>query len=605
MRSYLRFDITGLNGAGIQSAILKIYANSSSNKGFDVRRVEDKDWAEGKIAYKNAPKTQGVIAKSRGFEEGKWISVDITKAVEGEGLLSLALVSPDETQTNLAARESGDHSPQLVVVPGSAVVNPTPTQPAAPVPTATATQPPANPEPTQPAPSPDPTQPAPSPEPTQPSPQPTQPAPQPTATAPVAQPTAQPTAPTATAQAPQPTATVPAPQPTATVPPPQPTATQPPAPQPTATVPAPQPTATQPAPPPPSNLSVVNLTKGPELIYMGSNTWMKIFWQWNANTSFRVDWGTSAAYGSSSPDLNAYDPTNHLYAYIISDLTPGTKYFYRVVVGNQYAGGTFITAPDASASSVKFVSYGDTRSNPGTHNAVAGQVVKLFQSDPGYQTLNIFEGDLVTNGDSDSAWTSEYFAPSFTNIRTELANISDLPVIGNHEGSGGLFTRYFPMPFRGARYWSFDYGPMHVVMLDQYTGYSAGSAQYNWVKSDLAATTKKWKIVAFHEPGWSANGGHGNNTTVQNVYQPLFEQYKVAMVLAGHNHYYARAMVNGIQPHRGHRRSAPLRPAGGQPNIVKTYSGNGYAKFEINGNTLTGSFISSSGSTIDTFAVIR
>ena len=57
--------------------------------------------------------------------------MDITKAVKGEGLLSLALVSPDETQTNLAARESGDHSPQLVVVPGSAVVIPTPTQPAA------------------------------------------------------------------------------------------------------------------------------------------------------------------------------------------------------------------------------------------------------------------------------------------------------------------------------------------------------------------------------------------------------------------------------------------------------------------------------------------
>jgi hypothetical protein len=369
----------------------------------------------------------------------------------------------------------------------------------------------------------------------------------------------------------------------------------------TATATKPVSTATQ-----SSNLTLVSLTKGPDLIYSGNNTQMKIFWQWTANTTFRLDWGTSNTYGSSSPAISANNTTYHLYAYTLSGLTPATKYFYRVVVGSQYSAGTFLAAPASSATALNFVSYGDDRSNPTTHDAVAGQVVSLFQSTPSYQTINLALGDLVASGDTDSTWTSEFFDPKFTHIRTELANISDLSVIGNHEGSGGLFARYFPMPFVAGRYWSFDYGPMHVVMMDSYTSYSSGSAQYNWVKSNLAATSKKWIVVVFHEPGWSANGGHANNTTMQTVYEPLFEQYHVALTLSGHNHYYARAMVNGIPELTVGTGGAPLySPASSQANIVKTYKGNGYAKFSISGTTLTGWFIASNGSTMDTFTVTR
>ncbi len=356
----------------------------------------------------------------------------------------------------------------------------------------------------------------------------------------------------------------------------------------------------------PSVLTRVSFTKGPDLIYSGNNTAMKIFWQWTANDNFSVDWGTSAAYGSSSAAINTYDSTNHLYSYTITGLTPGTKYYYRVVTGSQYSDGTFLAAPAASATALNFTSFGDDRSNPSEHNTVSGQVVNLFKSDPSYQTLNLSVGDLVSNGDSDSTWTTEMFAPTLTNIRTELANISDLSVMGNHEGSGGLFVRYFPMPFVAGRYWSFDYGPMHVIMMDQYTSYGSGSAEYNWLKSDLAGTSKKWKVIVLHEPGWSANGGHADNTTIQSVYEPLFEQYNVALVLGGHNHYYARAMVNGIPELTVGTGGAPLyTPASGQANIVKTYEGYGYAKFSISGSTLTGWFISASGSTIDTFSVTR
>ena len=41
--------------------------------------------------------------------------------------------------------------------------------------------------------------------------------------------------------------------------------------------------------------------------------------------------------------------------------------------------------------------------------------------------------------------------------------------MGNHEGPATLFVKYFPYPFVGGRYWSFDYGPIHVTVVDHPT----------------------------------------------------------------------------------------------------------------------------------------
>jgi hypothetical protein len=113
-------------------------------------------------------------------------------------------------------------------------------------------------------------------------------------------------------------------------------------------------------------------------------------------------------------------------------------------------------------------------------------------------------------------------------------------------------------------------------------------------------------MVVFHEPGWSAGGGHANNTTVQNDLQPLFAQYGVAIIFAGHNHYYARASVNGVTHLTMGGGGAPLySPASGQPNIVKTYKGYSFGEFTISGSTLTAKILSSSGATVDSFTITK
>jgi hypothetical protein len=147
---------------------------------------------------------------------------------------------------------------------------------------------------------------------------------------------------------------------------------------------------------------------------------------------------------------------------------------------------------------------------------------------------------------------------------------------------------------------------MHVALLDQYTAYSAGAAQYNWLRSDLAAATKAWKFVVLHEPGWSAGGGHENNVTVQTDLQPLFKQYGVSIVFGGHNHYYARAAVDGVTHLTLGGGGAPLNvPQPGYPNIVATSPSYSFGQFSVAGDTLTAKIVDSSGAVIDSFTITR
>jgi hypothetical protein len=349
----------------------------------------------------------------------------------------------------------------------------------------------------------------------------------------------------------------------------------------------------------------LTLPKGPTLIYTGSDSAMRIFWQWTEGTIFRVEWWTDGAAILGSADVAEYDPDNHLYAYDISGLQPGTRYAYRVALNLSAAEGSFRTAPGPDAVNLKFVSYGDTRTYPERHDAVAGQVTQLYQADLDYQTFNLFVGDFVTAGDAEDDWKTEFFDPALTQIRSLIANMVFLSAMGNHEGGGALFLRYFPLPYTRARYGSFDYGPAHITILDQYVAFGPGSNQYAWLEQDLAASTKKWKLIVLHEPAWSAGGGHDNNAEAQAL-QPLFERSGVAIVLGGHNHYYARAEVNGVLHLTVGTGGAPTyTPIKSMPYILATYAGTGYTQFEIQGSQLHGWFVAADGTVKDEFWVER
>ena len=114
MRSYLRFEVTGLTGSVIR-ARLRLFANTSHSVGYDARVVADNSWDEGTIIYNNAPTVGSVVASSGSFTSGTWTEVEVTLLIGGNGTVSLAFTTAHTTAMNLASRESGGNAPQLII----------------------------------------------------------------------------------------------------------------------------------------------------------------------------------------------------------------------------------------------------------------------------------------------------------------------------------------------------------------------------------------------------------------------------------------------------------------------------------------------------------
>ena len=349
------------------------------------------------------------------------------------------------------------------------------------------------------------------------------------------------------------------------------------------------------------------MLKQPYLIYPGSPSQMEVLWQLTAAATSTIEWGTDTSCATGTAPSDEYG-AEHQHAYTIGGLAPSTRYFYRVTTDGVRYAGSFTSAPAPGAQQLKFLAYGDTRTLAPTHNALAAKMIATFVADPAYQTMSLFMGDFVSSGNSETYWTTEFFSAEYTNIRALLASLPLQATMGNHENAVPvLYTKYYPYPWVADRYWSFDYGPVHVTVIDQYTPYGAGSPQLEWVAADLAASTKTWKFVLLHEPGWSSGSGHANNLAVQTLIEPLCEQYGVSIVFAGHNHNYCRAVVNGVEHVTTGGGGAPLEtPLAGQPNVVASAKVNHFCKIAIDGGVLSFQAIhGGTGAVLDSFTLVR
>ncbi|MCX6165876.1 MAG: T9SS type A sorting domain-containing protein [Ignavibacteriae bacterium] len=119
--------------------------------------------------------------------------------------------------------------------------------------------------------------------------------------------------------------------------------------------------------------------------------------------------------------------------------------------------------------------------------------------------------------------------------------------VGNHEGwlqNTMAFTQ--DSRYSGTEgYYSFDYGFMHVLAINNEVNCDSGSAQYNFAYNDLATTTKPWKIVIYHKPAYCC-AGEGENTHMKNFSRNIFVPLHVDMVFNGHSHFYQHNLVSGL-----------------------------------------------------------
>jgi hypothetical protein len=155
------------------------------------------------------------------------------------------------------------------------------------------------------------------------------------------------------------------------------------------------------------------------------------------------------------------------------------------------------------------------------------------------------EGELVMAGDL--AYMSgsmqdflRCFDPSYGQFRNRWR-----PVPGNHEygtpGAAGYFQYFGPAASHGGRsYYSFMSGDWLVLMLDSssHGGIGIGSAQFEFVRSQLRANPTRCAMAVWHHPLFTS-GPNGPNVFMRDIWGLLYE-HGADVVVAGHDHLYER-----------------------------------------------------------------
>ena len=389
------------------------------------------------------------------------------------------------------------------------------------------------------------------------------------------------------------------------------------------------------------------IRKKPYLIYGGNNTSMTVLWQtYQTPASSTIEWGTTTSYGKGPAVVHekGSSANQHQFEYTIARLTPGTKYYYRVTNDTFSHTGSFTAAPPSSQTTLSFYGYGDTRpvylDTPVDHNTVLTALLSDMNSDPANrQTLLVHMGDYVWNGLNEFLWDLQMFnqEPAYDGMRDTFASLPLMGVLGNHEGYdayaepkvvmnyeniGSIFRKYYPYkyPRNNRFYHSFDYGPVHFVIIDTWsyqgatnTQQTIDNAQVNWLKQDLKASRKPWKIAMLHTPIWECLQGV---PAMQDQLTPILKAGGVHLVLQGHHHYYSRAQTDG--PYTGmtyitlggggaalDNQMACVQETNKVWPTFPVWQAFHFARFDISGNTLTGTVIdpSAPSTPIDTFQI--
>lgn len=187
--------------------------------------------------------------------------------------------------------------------------------------------------------------------------------------------------------------------------------------------------------------------------------------------------------------------------------------------------------------SVKFGVIGDTGTGGREQYDIA---LRLAQSHAGFPfEFVIMLGDNLYGSEGPSAYVSKFERPYKPLLD---AGVLFYATLGNHDEPTQRF--YKPFNMDGKRYYTFRKDDVEFFVLD--STYVTPD-QVQWLKDALARSDADWKIPYMHHPMYSSGEKHGSETDLQTLVEPLFVQYGVSVVFAGHEHFYERLRPqNGI-----------------------------------------------------------
>lgn len=224
------------------------------------------------------------------------------------------------------------------------------------------------------------------------------------------------------------------------------------------------------------------------------------------------------------------------YEATLQGLAPGAGYVYRVGREGAWSEPASFTTASA-ADNFSFIYMGDAQQG----YEEWGNMLQAAAAEKTCPKFALLGGDLVD--DSSSAEWQQFFnaaSPVFKQIPL-------MPAAGNHDDTP-LFWNSFALPRNGPegleeKFYSFDYGNCHIVVLD--SNYLGAPADANfgrvsaWLRNDLDNSRKQWKFAVLHYPPYPA-APDGHAAILQENWVPLLEQGRADAVFNGHQHVYMR-----------------------------------------------------------------
>ncbi len=304
---------------------------------------------------------------------------------------------------------------------------------------------------------------------------------------------------------------------------------------------------------------------------------------------------------ASSAETTSASASQVFYVYEarLTELQPGTVYSYTVELGGARTRTHHFKTFTPGAGAVRFIVYGDSRSDPQAHATMAR---RFRQHAPEFI---LHTGDLVARGRNYGLWAKEFFQP----MAPVIDEVPFFSVMGNHEDDGTNYLAYFHLP--GKKLWySLDIGPVHVLALD-FRFPQSRSEQFRFASNDLVTAHAPWKIVVLHTPMFNI-GGHASAWGHTN-YLPVFHRAKVDLVLSGHSHIYERFRPLAPRTEKDWAITHVTTGGGGanlhlsfdHPALVVRETARHYMAFEATREKLRAEAIRVDGSLLDRFELTK
>jgi hypothetical protein len=293
-------------------------------------------------------------------------------------------------------------------------------------------------------------------------------------------------------------------------------------------------------------------------------------------------------------------------------LTPGVRYAYVPLADGAPVDGESAFRTPAPDGPFAFLVVGDS----GCGCEAQSEVAERMQSVPADFILHT--GDMVYRDGAPEDYDPKLFAP----YRTLLRRVVLWPALGNHdvrsaEGDAWRAAFFTPANNRAGSedYYSFDYGAVHVVVLNSNTSTTPDSPQYAFLEDDLESSQARWNVVAFHHSIYSSGSRHGSNLPIRASLTPLFDRYRVDLVFMGHDHDYERT-----HPLRGDAvvadgegtvyvttggGGADLRSVGKSPFTAYAEASYHFVRVSVNDDRLAGTMIREDGAVRDRFELVK